>query len=99
MWLYRNTWATYRYKRQQVSIFTDGRYITQARNQLDQDNFQVYNIQEENPCEWLKANLTLTTSLGYYSQYFTVKEIRKYEDICKLVPYSIKKKLAVENKR
>ncbi len=80
-------------------FFTDGRYITQARNQLDQDNFQVYNIQEENPCEWLKANLTLTTSLGYYSQYFTVKEIRKYEDICKLVPYSIKKKLAVENKR
>ncbi|OWZ24959.1 aminopeptidase P family protein [Wolbachia endosymbiont of Wuchereria bancrofti] len=75
-------------------FFTDGRYITQARNQLDQDNFQVYNIQEENPCEWLKANLTLTTSLGYYSQYFTVKEIRKYEDICKLVPYSIKKEIS-----
>ncbi|QIT36372.1 aminopeptidase P family protein [Wolbachia endosymbiont of Brugia pahangi] len=75
-------------------FFTDGRYITQARNQLDQDNFQVHNIQEENPCEWVKANLTLTTSLGYYLQYFTVKEIRKYEDICKLVPYSIKKEIS-----
>ncbi|MDR2609678.1 MAG: aminopeptidase P family protein, partial [Rickettsiales bacterium] len=75
-------------------FFTDGRYITQARNQLDQGSFQVYNIQEEDPCEWVKANLTLTTSLGYYLQYFTVKEIRKYEDICKLVPYSIKKEIS-----
>ncbi|MDX5462617.1 MAG: aminopeptidase family protein P [Wolbachia endosymbiont of Tetragnatha montana] len=72
-------------------FFTDGRYITQAHNQLDQGNFQVYNIQEEDPCEWVKANLTLTTSLGYYPQYFTIKETRKYEDICKLAPYSIRK--------
>lgn len=75
-------------------FFTDGRYITQARNQLDQGSFQVYNIQEEDPCEWVKANLTLTTSLGYYLQYLTVKEIRKYEDIYKLVPYSIKKEIS-----
>ncbi|MDG7053428.1 MAG: aminopeptidase P family protein [Wolbachia endosymbiont of Alcedoecus sp.] len=75
-------------------FFTDGRYITQARNQLDQGSFQVYNIQEEDPREWVKANLTLTTSLGYYLQYFTVKEIRKYENICKLVPYSIKKEIS-----
>ncbi|MEY2392843.1 M24 family metallopeptidase [Wolbachia endosymbiont of Tettigetta isshikii] len=75
-------------------FFTDGRYITQARNQLDQGSFQLYNIQEEDPREWVKANLTLTTSLGYYLQYFTVKEIRKYEDICKLVPYSIKKEIS-----
>ncbi|QKX03163.1 M24 family metallopeptidase [Wolbachia endosymbiont of Litomosoides sigmodontis] len=72
-------------------FFTDGRYIIQARNQLDQENFQVYNIQEEDPPKWVKANLTLSTSLGYYLQYFTVKEMRKYKDICKLVPYSIKK--------
>ncbi|WP_168455718.1 aminopeptidase P family protein [Wolbachia endosymbiont of Ctenocephalides felis wCfeJ] len=78
-------------KNNKCPFFTDGRYITQARNQLDQGNFQVYNIQEEDPREWVKANLTLTTSLSYYPQYFTVKEIRKYEDICKLVPCSIKK--------
>lgn len=78
-------------KSNKCPFFTDGRYITQARNQLDQGNFQVYNIQEEDPREWVKANLTLTTSLGYYPQYFTMKEIRKYEGICKLVPYLIKK--------
>ncbi|MDG7057177.1 MAG: aminopeptidase P family protein [Wolbachia endosymbiont of Penenirmus auritus] len=81
-------------KNNKCPFFTDGRYITQARNQLDQGSFQVYNIQEEDPREWVKANLTLTTSLGYYLQYFTVKEIRKYEDICKLVPYSIKKEIS-----
>jgi len=80
-------------------FFTDGRYITQARNQLDQGSFQVYNIQEEDPREWVKANLTLTTSLGYYLQYFTVKEIRKYEDICKLVPYSIKKEISCREQK
>ncbi|MGL9718018.1 MAG: M24 family metallopeptidase [Wolbachia sp.] len=81
-------------KNNKCPFFTDGRYITQARNQLDQGSFQVYNIQEEDPREWVKANLTLTTLLGYYLQYFTVKEIRKYEDICKLVPYSIKKEIS-----
>ncbi|MDX5518480.1 MAG: aminopeptidase P family N-terminal domain-containing protein, partial [Wolbachia endosymbiont of Andrena agilissima] len=59
-------------------FFTDGRYITQARNQLDRGNFQVYNIQEEDPREWIKANLTSTASLGYYLQYFTIEDIRKY---------------------
>lgn len=78
-------------KSNKCPFFTDGRYITQARSQLDQGNFRVYNIQEEDPHEWVKANLTLTTSLGYYPQYFTIKEIRKYEGICKLVPYLIKK--------
>ncbi|WCR53112.1 MAG: putative dipeptidase PepE [Wolbachia endosymbiont of Ctenocephalides orientis wCori] len=72
-------------------FFTDGRYITQAHNQLDQSNFQIYNIQEKNPYEWAKANLTSDTTLGYYSQYFTIKDIRKYENICRLMPCSIKK--------
>ncbi|WP_349967190.1 aminopeptidase P family protein [Wolbachia endosymbiont of Armadillidium arcangelii] len=79
-------------KNNKCPFFTDGRYITQAHNQLDQDNFQIYNIQEEDPHRWVKANLTLTTSLGYYPQYFTIKEIRKYEGICKLVFYSIERK-------
>lgn len=73
-------------------FFTDGRYITQARNQLDRGNFQVYNIPEEYPREWVKANLTLTTSLGYYLQYFTIEDIRKYENICKLIPFLAGKK-------
>ncbi|WP_374699567.1 M24 family metallopeptidase [Wolbachia endosymbiont (group A) of Limnophora tigrina] len=78
-------------KSNKCPFFTDGRYITQARSQLDQGSFRVYNIQEEDPHKWVKANLTLTTSLGYYPQYFTMKDIRKYEGICKLVPYLIKK--------
>ncbi|WP_065094786.1 MULTISPECIES: aminopeptidase P family protein [unclassified Wolbachia] len=73
-------------KNNKCPFFTDGRYITQAHNQLDQGNFQVYNIQEEDPREWIKANLTSTASLGYYLQYFTIEDIRKYENICKLIP-------------
>ncbi len=73
-------------KNNKCQFFTDGRYITQAHNQLDRGNFQVYNIQEEDPREWIKANLTSTASLGYYLQYFTIEDIRKYENICKLIP-------------
>ncbi|WP_353284941.1 aminopeptidase P family protein [Wolbachia endosymbiont (group A) of Lasioglossum fulvicorne] len=73
-------------KNNKCPFFTDGRYITQAHNQLDRGNFQVYNIQEEDPREWIKANLTSTASLGYYLQYFTIEDIRKYENICKLIP-------------
>lgn len=72
-------------------FFTDGRYITQAGNQLDRDSFQIYNIQEKDPLEWGKTNLTLDASLGYYSQYFTIKNIKKYEKICNLIPHSIEK--------
>ncbi|QKX02421.1 aminopeptidase P family protein [Wolbachia endosymbiont of Dirofilaria (Dirofilaria) immitis] len=79
-------------KNNKCPFFTDERYIIQAYNQLNQNTFQVYNTQEENPYEWAKANLTLTTSLGYHPQSFTIKEIKKYENICRLVPYPIKKK-------
>ncbi|WP_168464428.1 aminopeptidase family protein P [Wolbachia endosymbiont of Ctenocephalides felis wCfeT] len=72
-------------------FFTDGRYTTQAHNQLDQGNFQVYNIQEKDPCSWIKANTTSITTLGYYSKYFTIKDIRKYENICELKLHPIEK--------
>lgn len=36
-------------KSNKCPFFTDGRYITQARSQLDQGSFRVYNIQEEDP--------------------------------------------------
>ena len=67
-------------------FFTDGRYITQAHNQLDHKHFQVYNTQERDPCEWVRENLSSTITSGYYPHYFSVKNIKKYEQICKLVP-------------
>lgn len=73
-------------------FFTDGRYITQAHSQLDHKDFDIYNIQEKDPCEWVEENLTSTITLSYYSQYFTIKELKKYEHICKLVSYTDKRK-------
>ncbi|WP_341808236.1 aminopeptidase P family protein [Wolbachia endosymbiont (group E) of Neria commutata] len=79
-------------KNNMCPFFTDGRYITQAHSQLDQDTLQIYNMQEKDPCEWVKENLTSTTTLSYYPQYFTIKDIRKYENICKLTPYLVEKR-------
>nr|WP_225538363.1 hypothetical protein [Wolbachia endosymbiont of Mansonella perstans] len=51
-------------KNNKCPFFMNGLYITQARNQFNQGSVQVYNIQEEGSLKWVKANLTLTTSLG-----------------------------------
>ncbi|OEY86962.1 aminopeptidase [Wolbachia pipientis] len=64
-------------------FFTDGRYITQAHNQLDHNTFKIYTIEAY---DWIKENLSSTTKLGYYSNYFTISNIRKYNGICELVP-------------
>lgn len=79
-------------KQGKCPFFTDGRYITQARSQLDHKRLEVYNIQEKGPYDWVKENLTPATTLSYYSCYFTLEDIRKYENICKLVPHSDKRK-------
>ncbi len=63
-------------------FFTDGRYITQAYNQLDHNYFDIYTLQAY---DWIKENLLPTTKLGYYSNYFTINNIRKYHSICDLV--------------
>lgn len=49
-------------------------------------------MQEKDPYEWVKENLTSTTTLSYYSQYFSVKDIRKYENVCNVIPYSVEKR-------
>lgn len=79
-------------------FFTDGRYITQAQSQLDHKDFEIYNIQEKDPCEWIEENLTSTITLSYYSQYFTIKELKKYENIYKIVPYIDKRKSSYPEK-
>ncbi len=63
-------------------FFTDGRYITQANNQLDHNYFDIYTVQAY---DWIKENLLPTTRLGYYSNYFTIHNIRKYGSICDLI--------------
>jgi Xaa-Pro aminopeptidase len=63
-------------------FFTDGRYITQANNQLDHSCFEIHTMQVY---DWMKENFLPTIKLGYYSNYFSINNIRKYESICELV--------------
>ncbi|WP_333023537.1 aminopeptidase P family protein [Wolbachia endosymbiont of Pentidionis agamae] len=77
-------------KEGKCQFFTDGRYLLQANNQLNKDLFDIYNIHKKNPWEWVSKVLSYDTTLGYNSSKFTINNIRKYEDICKLVPHFIK---------
>ncbi|MFZ8865010.1 MAG: M24 family metallopeptidase [Rickettsiales bacterium] len=61
-------------------FFTDGRYVTQAKQELAAD-FKIYNIAEMQPEKWLVNNLPANFNLAYDAKSFsatTIIKIKKY---------------------
>jgi Xaa-Pro aminopeptidase len=48
-----------------ATLFIDGRYTLQARDQVDASAFAVVNIADTTPEKWLETNLPATAKLGY----------------------------------
>ena len=70
-------------------FFTDGRYVTQAKQELAND-FTIYNIAEIQPEKWLVNNLPANFNLAYDAKSFsatTIIKIKKYlkKDNVKLI--------------
>jgi Xaa-Pro aminopeptidase len=59
------------------ALFVDGRYILQARKQVDTDLFEVLQIPEAKPSNWLIENLARGNSVGYDPALHTIKEIER----------------------
>ncbi|ODS03299.1 hypothetical protein AUC71_10390 [Methyloceanibacter marginalis] len=53
----------------------DGRYILQAPKQVDTDIFEVLQVPEAKPSEWLKETLVKGNAVGYDPALHTIKEI------------------------
>ncbi len=62
-----------------AAIFVDGRYVLQAKNQVDARSYEQHNIKDTTPAEWLKSNVT-AGKIGYdprlHTQY-AVERMRK----------------------
>lgn len=60
--------ATVIFGQQKSYFFTDGRYILQAKNQLDLSEFEIFNIAEKSVLAWLQENLTAAKKLALDSK-------------------------------
>jgi Xaa-Pro aminopeptidase len=57
------------------ALFVDGRYILQAPKQVDTSLFEVLQIPEAKPSDWLKETLVKGNAVGYDPALHTIKEI------------------------
>ncbi len=58
-----------------AALFVDGRYILQARKQVDTDLFELLQVPEAKPSTWLKEKLNRSASVGYDPSLHSIKEI------------------------
>ena len=57
------------------ALFVDGRYILQAPKQVDTSIFEVLQIPEAKPSDWLKETLVKGNAVGYDPALHTIKEV------------------------
>ncbi|MDX2083221.1 MAG: aminopeptidase P family protein [Rickettsiales bacterium] len=62
-------------------FFTDGRYILQAQNQLDLQEFEIFNIGEKSVLKWLEENLQKSQKLALDPKLVSVNFIKHLEKI------------------
>ncbi|MGI9356616.1 MAG: M24 family metallopeptidase, partial [Rhizobiaceae bacterium] len=60
-------------------IFVDGRYTLQATQQTDNDYWEVESLIDNPPHNWMAANLTDRTTVGFDAALHTANEVGKLE--------------------
>jgi Xaa-Pro aminopeptidase len=63
-----------------AALFVDGRYILQARTQVDQSLFEVLQTPDAKASTWLKEKLGKGAAVGYDPALHTIREIERLAD-------------------
>jgi len=63
-------------------IFVDGRYVVQAREEVDETLFAVVHLVDEPPTLWIENNLRAETRLGYSPWLHTVEGAERLNKAC-----------------
>ena len=71
--------ATLIITRTECAFFTDGRYVLQAKQELNQNEFNIYYVQNCHPWQWLGNNNI--NKLWYDPYLHTEKQLEKYRNI------------------
>lgn len=61
-----------------AALFTDGRYTLQAASQLDPQDYQVINIMEQSPADWLSGQGHI--KIGYDPRLHTIKAVNEMKE-------------------
>ncbi|MGD9637662.1 MAG: aminopeptidase P family protein [Alphaproteobacteria bacterium] len=64
-------------------LFVDGRYTLQAPKEVDTKIFEIVNVSDKSPAEWIAENLGKDKVVGYDSWLHTTNEVERFEKACK----------------
>ena len=64
-----------------VLFFTDGRYLTQSKNELDSDHFKIFDIATIRTFNWSEHIITDQTVIGYDPKIFTMNQLGYFKSI------------------
>lgn len=65
--------------KEKAAIFVDGRYILQAKQECDEDLFEIYLSPEKAPLTWLEENLEKGDILAYDPWLMTGQGLERFE--------------------
>jgi Xaa-Pro aminopeptidase len=67
---------------ERAALFVDGRYTTQATNEVDARLFAIRHVMEQPVPEWLAAELSTDARLGYDPWLHTPNQVAAFERAC-----------------
>jgi Xaa-Pro aminopeptidase len=71
--------------KQKHQFFTDGRYILQAKKQLDEKKFAINDMTEISVLNWLEKNAKQGEKVGINPQFFSLNFVKKLKEICEII--------------
>ncbi|HEX7075422.1 MAG TPA: aminopeptidase P family protein [Hyphomicrobiaceae bacterium] len=66
--------------RQSAALFVDGRYTVQARAQVDTKTFEILQVPQARPSDWLSQKLKSGAVVGFDPRLHTVSEVERLTD-------------------
>lgn len=62
-------------------FFTDGRYLLQAKNELNSKDFEIIDLTTESPSSWLQKNLKKGQNLAITAKLTSLKSFNSYQNV------------------
>jgi len=66
-------------KNKKSAFFTDGRYTLQAATEVNNKDFEVYNLSEKSPLNWLLKNTNKNSKIGFDPTLHSINSVFSYQ--------------------
>jgi Xaa-Pro aminopeptidase len=61
------------------AFFTDGRYTLQAETEVNKKDFEIFNLNEKSPLNWLLENVNKNSKIGFDAKLHSVNFVFNYQ--------------------